>query len=58
MKKRVRDHNAGRGAKYTRGRLPVFPVYMECHPNRSEAQKAEASLKKLSREQKLRKAKS
>jgi putative endonuclease len=57
LEKRVKIHNAGNGAKYTRSRLPVEPVYTEAHPDRSSAQKAEAALKKLTREQKLRKVK-
>jgi len=58
LEKRVKTHNDGKGAKYTRSRLPVTPVYMEAHPNRSAAQKAEAALKKLTRAQKLKKVES
>lgn len=46
-------HNSGRGAKYTRSRLPVKLVYREELPSRSEAMKREAAIKKLTREQKL-----
>ncbi len=56
LEKRVKAHNAGKGAKYTRHRLPVTVTYTEPHHDRSSAQKAEAAIKKLTREQKLRKA--
>lgn len=50
--KRVRTHNSGRGARYTRSRLPVELVYTErCH-NKSDALKREASLKKMTHAQK------
>ena len=51
--RRVREHNKGKGAKYTRGRRPVNIVYFETHPDRSSASKAEAAFKKLSRKKKL-----
>lgn len=50
---RERVHNAGKGAKYTRTRLPVALVYLECFPSRSAAQQREAQIKQLSRTQKL-----
>ena len=37
MKKRLSSHNCGRGAKYTRSRLPVTPVYVEFLQSRSDA---------------------
>ena len=46
-------HNSGRGAKYTRSRLPVKMVYHESFATRSEAMKREYAIKRLSREQKL-----
>ena len=46
-------HNAGKGAKYTRSRLPVTFVYHEEHPTLSDVRKREAALKKLSRAEKL-----
>lgn len=51
--RRTNVHNSGRGAKYTRSRLPVNLVYCEAFPTKSEALSREAALKKLSREQKL-----
>ena len=53
LKKRLKTHNAGKGARYTRGRLPVKLVYYEVFATKSEAMKREAQIKKLSRKQKL-----
>jgi putative endonuclease len=50
---RVKRHNAGRGAKYTRARLPVELVYFEEVPDRRTAMQRERALKKLSRKQKM-----
>ena len=50
---RVRTHNSGLGAKYTRSRLPVKLVYFEEVENRSAALKREAAIKKLTREKKM-----
>lgn len=50
--RRVYEHNQGKGAKYTRSRLPVSIIYFRNYPDRSSAQKAEAAFKKLSRKQK------
>ena len=52
MNRRQYEHNQGKGAKYTRSRLPVSIVYFEVYSDRSSAQKAEAAFKKLSRKQK------
>lgn len=51
--KRVATHNSGKGAKYTRGRLPVTLVHCEELETRSLALKREAEIKKLSRKEKL-----
>jgi len=50
--RRINTHNKGRGAKYTRGRLPVFLVYSEEFPTKSEALRRELEIKKLSRKEK------
>ncbi|MCP5381110.1 MAG: GIY-YIG nuclease family protein [Kordiimonadaceae bacterium] len=52
LEKRLSDHEAGNGAKYTRGRGPFQLVYSEKLKNRSEASKREAQIKKLSRTEK------
>ena len=51
---RIKAHNEGKGAKYTRGRTPVELVYYEVLPTKSEALKREAAIKKLPRLKKLK----
>lgn len=51
---RVKAHNEGRGAKYTRGRRPVKLVYYEEFPTRQEAMRREAAIKRLTRQEKER----
>jgi putative endonuclease len=51
---RVTAHNAGRGARYTRSRLPVKLVWSRAVRGRSRALSLEAKLKRLSRAEKLR----
>ena len=50
---RVKAHNAGRGAKYTRTRLPVKLVYSEELPTRAEAMQRERQIKRYPRAKKL-----
>ena len=50
--RRVAVHNKGRGARYTRMRLPVKLVYIEAQPDRTTAMKRERAIKKLAREKK------
>lgn len=51
---RVRTHNAGKGAKYTRSRLPVRLVAQAAFATKCEAMSAEYRFKRLSRPQKER----
>jgi len=51
---RVAKHNTGKGAKYTRARLPVTLRWSEKQANRSAAMKREAAIKKLTSPQKRR----
>lgn len=53
VKKRLQTHNAGKGAKYTRARLPVTLLYQEEFPNKPAAMSAEALFKKKKRQAKL-----
>jgi putative endonuclease len=53
LEHRLEAHNSGQGARYTRSRRPVVLLATQDHPDRSEASKAEAKLKKLPRVQKL-----
>lgn len=46
--KRVAAHNAGKGAKYTRSRLPVELVYTEQYETATEAHRREWQIKQLS----------
>ena len=50
---RLRVHRSGRGAAYTRSRLPIFLVYSEPAADRSAALKREWALKQLSRPEKV-----
>lgn len=49
---RIKVHNAGKGAAYTRGRKPVKLVYSEEFTNYKEAAQREFAIKKLTRQQK------
>ncbi|NCB52945.1 MAG: GIY-YIG nuclease family protein [Clostridia bacterium] len=51
--RRAAVHNSGRGAKYTRSRLPVELVFSECFATKGEALRREAALKKLGHAEKL-----
>lgn len=50
---RIKIHSDGRGAKYTRARLPVALVYCERVENRSTALQREYAIKQLNRQEKL-----
>jgi len=52
--KRVRSHQAGKGAKYTRSRLPVQLIKKWRARDRSAAMKREAMFKSLSRKDKCK----
>lgn len=47
LEKRVKTHNAGKGAKYTKTRLPVELVYYEEYEEKGEALSREFSIKTL-----------
>ena len=53
LEKRLKAHNEGKGAKYTRGRGPVKLYYRECCTDKSAALRREIAIKKLSRQEKL-----
>ncbi len=52
--RRLREHNRGVGAKYTRSRLPAVLRYREPQPDRGAALRREMEIKKLPRAEKLR----
>ena len=53
LQNRLNKHNSGKGAKYTRSRLPVKLIYAETCTSVSEAMRREYAIKQLSRKQKL-----
>lgn len=52
LEKRLKAHNDGTGAKYTKSRKPVTLAYFETFETKSEAMKREAALKKMTHQQK------
>ena len=53
LEKRIKTHNAGKGAKYTKSRLPVTLVYYETFQTKEEAMRREWEIKHLTRREKL-----
>jgi putative endonuclease len=53
LEKRLRAHNEGKGARYTRGRTPVRLCYWAAYSSKQEAMRAEWQMKRLTRRQKL-----
>ena len=49
---RLAAHNSGRGAKYTRSRLPAELVYTEAYEDRHEALSREWHIKRMSHAEK------
>lgn len=52
LNRRIKLHNEGKGAKYTRGRGPVKLVYSKPYNNKSDALKAEYEFKQWARKKK------
>lgn len=52
LNKRVQRHQAGKGAKYTKSRLPVKLVYFESYPSKIKAMRREYAIKQLRKKQK------
>lgn len=52
LEERVKTHNQGKGARYTRSRRPVKLLYWEEYSDKGEAMRREAAIKKMSRKQK------
>ena len=53
LKARIRTHNEGQGAKYTKSRRPVKLVYYETFEDKHEALSREWHIKRMSREEKV-----
>lgn len=49
VEKRLAQHRAGRGARYTRGRSPLSLVYVEEAPSHGDALRREAGIRRLGR---------
>ncbi len=54
LERRVKAHNAGKGAKYTKSRRPVELVYFEAFSTKQEAMRREWEIKQLSRVEKCK----
>jgi len=54
LERRVKEHNSGKGCKFTRYRTPVELMYSESAQNRPQALIREAQIKQLRRPDKLR----
>ena len=54
LDKRIKAHNEGRGAKYTRARRPVKLVYSETLETKEEALRREYAIKHMTRTQKMK----
>ncbi len=52
LPRRLKRHETGKGARYTRGRGPFIVRYTEEHPDRSTASKREWEVKRLPRKEK------
>ena len=52
VERRVEEHQAGQGAKYTRGRTPVELVHVESFDSQSAAMRREHAIKQLDRDSK------
>ena len=53
LERRIKAHNSGKGAKYTRGRGPLILRYQEPCPDKSSALRREREIKALPRKEKL-----
>ena len=52
LEKRLKDHNDGKGAKYTKARLPVSLIYHEEFQTKEEAMSREYAIKRMTRSEK------
>jgi len=53
LEKRFKTHNSGKGAKYTRSRIPIILVYFETYEDKSLALKREKQIKSLTHKGKV-----
>jgi len=52
LERRIKEHNEGKGAKYTKSRRPVVLVYYEVFQSKEEAMKRECAIKRMTRKEK------
>lgn len=52
LEKRIQDHNAGKGAKYTKPRRPVALIYYETFETKEDAMRREYAIKQMTRGEK------
>ena len=52
LEKRLKDHNDGKGAKYTKARRPVVLAYYETFATKEEAMRREYVIKQMGRKEK------
>lgn len=52
LEQRIKMHNSGKGAKYTKSRRPVALAYFEAWNTKEEAMKREAAIKKMTKNKK------
>lgn len=52
LDQRIKTHNQGKGAKYTRARRPVELAYYEIFSTKEEAMRREAQIKRMARKEK------
>ena len=53
LEKRIACHNEGKGAKYTKARLPVELAYFETFQTKKEAMRREWEIKRMTRKEKI-----
>ncbi|MBP1927000.1 putative endonuclease [Sedimentibacter acidaminivorans] len=53
LEKRIKVHNKGKGAKYTRGRTPLVLKYYEEFDSKNDALRRESEIKKLKKIKKI-----
>lgn len=54
LEKRLKDHNDGKGAKYTKARLPVSLIYYEEYETKEDAMRREYAIKHMTRSEKCK----
>ena len=54
LDRRMKAHNDGKGAKYTKSRRPVVLAYLECFETKEEAMRREYEIKRLTRKEKMK----